>query len=170
LVPVRDPFDALAHLDPYAAVADAATRAATTVTRIAADVRLRSSGPHGGLGEVTIPALHAGSSIMPAKVNPVVPEYAMQLGYRVRGAAHTIACAVAAGELELNVMAPVILDALADIFDDLEHAAATLATRCVNGLRRDGPRRAENVRHALDRHVELAAHQGYDAATDAAGH
>jgi aspartate ammonia-lyase len=170
LTPAQNPFDALANLDPYAAVADAATRAATTLTRIAADVRLRSSGPHGGLGEVTIPALQAGSSIMPAKVNPVVPEYAMQLGYRIRGAAHTVTYAVAAGELELNVMAPVILDALANIFDDLDNAATTLATRCINGLHWDGPHREENLRHALDRRVELAAHQGYDTATKAADH
>lgn len=163
-----DPFDALAHLDPYAAVADAAGRAAITVAKIAADLRLRSSGPGGGLAEVTLPALQAGSSIMPAKVNPIVPEYAMQLSYRIRGAAHTVACAVAAGELELNVMEPVIIDSLIDIFDDLGRAATAMATLCVNGMTWDGARRGDNLTHALDRWVEHARLHGYDAATDQA--
>jgi len=164
----QDHFDALAHLDPYAAVADAATRAGITVAKIAADLRLRSSGPRGGLAEVTIPALQAGSSIMPAKVNPVVPEYAMQLSYRIRGSAYTVSCAVAAGELELNVMEPIIIDALLNIFEDLQHAAATMATLCVGGLVWDGPRRTENLDQALDRWVELAGHSGYEAASSSA--
>lgn len=161
----EDFFDALAHLDPYAAVADAASRSAITVARIAADLRLRSSGPHGGLAEVTIPRLQAGSSIMPAKVNPVVPEFAMQLSYRVRGAAYTISCAVAAGELELNVMEPVIIDSLLDIFEDLQQAARTMATLCVSGLEWSGARREENLAHAVDRWVELAGVSGYDEAS-----
>jgi aspartate ammonia-lyase len=161
----EDYFDAMAHLDPYAAVADAASRAAITVARIGADLRLRSSGPRGGLAEVTIPRLQAGSSIMPAKVNPVVPEYAMQLSYRVRGAAYTISCAVDAGELELNVMEPVILDSLLDIFEDLQQAAHAMATLCVNGLEWNGVRREENLAHAVDRWVELAGVSGYDAAS-----
>ncbi len=161
----EDFFDALAHLDPYAAIADAASRSAITVARIAADLRLRSSGPHGGLAEVTIPRLQAGSSIMPAKVNPVVPEYAMQLSYRVRGAAYTVSCAVAAGELELNVMEPVIIDSLLDIFEDLQQAARTMATLCVSGLEWNGARREENLAHAVDRWVELAGVSGYDEAS-----
>lgn len=167
--PAPDLFDALAHLDPYAAVADAAARAAITVAKIAADLRLRSSGPYGGLAEVTLPALQAGSSIMPAKVNPVVPEYAMQLSYRVRGAAYTVSCAVAAGELELNVMEPVILDALLDIFQDLGQAATSMATLCVRGMEWNGLRRLENLSHALDPWVELAGRSGYEAAAAARG-
>ncbi|HJT92351.1 MAG TPA: lyase family protein [Mycobacterium sp.] len=158
-------FDALAHLDPYAAVADAAARSAITVAKIAADLRLRSSGPRGGLAEVTIPRLQAGSSIMPAKVNPVVPEYAMQLSYRIRGAAYTISSAVAAGELELNVMEPVIIDSLLDIFEDLQQAAQTMATLCIRGLEWNGVRREENLAHAVDRWVELAGVSGYDEAS-----
>ena len=161
----EDFFDALAHLDPYAAVADAASRAAITIAKIAADLRLRSSGPHGGLAEVTIPRLQAGSSIMPAKVNPVVPEYALQLSYRIRGAAHTVSCAVAAGELELNVMEPVIIDSLLDIFEDLQEAARAMTTLCVSGLEWDGVRREENLAHAVDKWVELAGASGYDEAS-----
>src|SRR5262249_11136441 len=75
LQPAPDLCDALAHLDPYAAIADAGARAALTMAKIAADIRLLSSGPAGGFGDLTIPAVQAGSSIMPATGNPAVPEH-----------------------------------------------------------------------------------------------
>ncbi|MEO8851063.1 MAG: lyase family protein [Allobranchiibius sp.] len=160
-----DFFDAMAHLDPYATVADAASRTAITVAKIAADLRLRSSGPRGGFSEVSIPRLQAGSSIMPAKVNPVVPEYAMQLSYRIRGAAHTVSCAVAAGELELNVMEPVIVDAVLSILQDLQEAARSMSASCISGLEWQGSRGEENLGYAVDKWVELAATSGYDEAS-----
>lgn len=162
-----NPFDSLAHLDPYSEVAAAGARAAITMAKIAADIRLLASGPQGGFGDLTIPALQAGSSIMPAKVNPVVPEYVMQLSYRIRGASHTVECAVAAGELELNVMEPIIVDSLTRIFEDLTAAARTFATRCVNGLAWDGAHRERNLDGALDRWVEVSAAQGYESASSA---
>lgn len=165
LLPSSDPYDALAHLDPYAAIAQAAVRAALVVAKIAGDLRLLSSGPVGGIAEVGLPAVQAGSSIMPGKVNPAIPEYAMQLSYRVRGAAHTVEAAVGAGELELNIMEPVIVDALIDIFEDLASAAQVLAERCVTGLTWDGPRLHANVSGAFDRWVAMAAEDGYDSAT-----
>jgi aspartate ammonia-lyase len=160
-----DRFDALSHLDPYAEIAAAGSRAAITMAKIAADIRLLSSGPHGGLGDLTIPAVQAGSSIMPAKVNPVIPEFVMQLSYRVRGQALTVDCGVAAGELELNVMEPVVVDALTTIFDDLTAAADTFARRCVDGLAWNGAHRERNLAAALDRWVELSAAEGYENAT-----
>lgn len=163
-------FDAMAHFDPYAAVADAGSRVAGTIAKIGGDLRLRSSGPHGGFAEVTLPALQAGSSIMPGKVNPVVPEYAMQLSYRVGGRAHTVRCAVAAGELELNVMEPVILDSLLDICDDLRAMAQAMATLCVAGVEWNGERRVSNLSQALDRWVQMSAEHGYDQATQAVTH
>lgn len=158
-------FEALSHLEPYAAIAAAGSRAAITMAKIAADIRLLSSGPRGGFGDLTIPAVQAGSSIMPAKVNPVIPEYVMQLSYRVRGQALTVDCAVADGELELNVMEPVVADALTTMFDDLTAAADTFADRCVDGLSWNGPHRERNLAGALDEWVELAATSGYDDAT-----
>lgn len=160
-----DPFDALSHTDTYAAIAAAGSRAAITMAKIASDIRLLSSGPHGGLGDLTIPAVQAGSSIMPAKVNPVIPEFVMQLSYRVRGQALTVDCAVADGELEINVMEPVIIDALTTIFDDLTAAARTFARRCVDGLAWDGPHRERNLAGALDHWVRLSAAEGYEHAT-----
>jgi len=139
LEPAPDMFDALANLDPYAAIADAGARAGLTV--------------------------QAGSSIMPAKVNPAIPEYVMQLSYRIRGAAHTVECAVAAGELELNIMEPVIVDSIVTILADITAAATSFAHRCVTGITWDGPRREENLRGALDTWVTLAAATGYEATT-----
>lgn len=161
-----DLFDSLAHLDVYAAIASAGARAAIAMAKIAADLRLLSSGPGGGFGDVALPAVQAGSSIMPGKINPAIPEYVMQLSYRVRGASHTVEAAVAAGELELNVMEPVIIDALIDIFDDIASAAEVFAERCIRGLSWDGPRLAANAEAGFDRWVSLAAEAGYDAAAE----
>jgi aspartate ammonia-lyase len=134
VVPAPDLFDALANLDPYSAVANACVRTTAVVSKIASDIRLLSSGPAAGFGEIQVPPLQAGSSIMPGKLNPVVPEYALQLGFRIRGAAATVDAAVAAGELELNVMEPVIVDALCSALADLTIAAGVLADRCIAGL------------------------------------
>jgi aspartate ammonia-lyase len=165
LVASRDKFDALAHLDPYAAIASAGARAAITMAKIAADLRLLSSGPNGGFVEVTLPTVQAGSSIMPGKVNPVVPEYVMQLSYRVRGASHAVEAAVAAGELELNIMEPIIVDALIDICEDLTSAARVFADHCVKGLLWDGSRLHGSAQAGFDRWVVVAAEEGYDSAT-----
>ncbi|MHC6591334.1 lyase family protein [Arthrobacter sp. C152] len=161
----EDLVDALAHLDPYAAIASAGARAAITMAKIAADLRFLSSGPGGGISEVTLPAVQAGSSIMPGKINPVIPEFVMQLSYRIRGAAHTVECAVAAGELELNIMEPVIVDSILNIFDDLTTSATTFARRCIKDLTWDGRRLHENINAGFDRWVIMAAEQGYDATT-----
>ena len=161
----EDLVDALAHLDPYAAIASAGGRAAITMAKIAADLRFLSSGPTGGIGEITLPATQAGSSIMPGKINPVIPEFVMQLSYRIRGAVHTVECAVAAGELELNVMEPVIVDSLLNIFSDLTTSAETFARKCIAGLTWDGRRLNANLAAGFDRWVTMAAEQGYDATT-----
>lgn len=162
-----DLFDALANLDGYASAASAGARAAMTMAKIAADLRFLSSGPVGGIGEVVLPTLQAGSSIMPSKVNPVIPEYVMQLSFRIRGSAHTVESAVAAGELELNIMEPIIVDSLVDIFEDLTASANAFAQHCIAGLTWDGPRLQANLNGAFDRWVELAAEQGYDTTTQA---
>ncbi|MFJ4169626.1 lyase family protein [Paenarthrobacter sp. NPDC089714] len=160
-----DLVDALAHLDPYAAIASAGSRAAITMAKIAADLRFLSSGPGGGISEVTLPAVQAGSSIMPGKINPVIPEFVMQLSYRIRGAAHTVECAVAAGELELNIMEPVIVDSILNIFEDLSASASTFARKCIEGLTWDGARLHENINAGFDSWVVMAAENGYDATT-----
>ena len=161
----EDLVDALSHLDPYAAIAAAGSRASIAMAKIAADLRFLSSGPTGGISEVTLPSVQAGSSIMPGKINPVIPEFVMQLSYRIRGAAHTVEYAVAAGELELNIMEPVIVDSLLNIFNDLTASAETFEQKCIAGLTWDGPRLKENLAAGFDTWVAMAAEHGYDATT-----
>ena len=121
--------------------------------------------PLGGLQEVTLPAVQAGSSIMPGKINPVIPEYVMQLSYRVRGAASTVEMAVAAGELELNIMEPIIVDSLINIFEDVESAATVFGEECVRGLKWEGSRLDSNAEVAFDRWVTMSADVGYGETT-----
>lgn len=161
-----DFFDSLANLDSYSAVANACVRAALVIAKIAADVRLLSSGPVGGLGEIAVPALQAGSSIMPGKVNPVIPELVMQLSYRIRGAAATVENGVAAGELELNVMEPIVFDALVSALQDLTDAAQVFATKCIDGLTWNDDAVERNARGALDHLVGRAVESGYQSVVD----
>lgn len=167
LTPAPDLFDAYAHSDPYSAVAAAARRAASVVYKIAADLRLLSSGPAGGLGELQLPALQPGSSIMPGKVNPTIPSLAMQLVLRIRGAVTTVDAGVDTGELELAGMTPIILEALLSIFADLADAAGGLAEKCVPGLAWNADSLAAKVAVALDQYVDMAGTAGYDAAASA---
>jgi aspartate ammonia-lyase len=163
LRPSADPFDALAHLDPLLRVASEAAVASLTLAKIAADVRLLSSGPVGGIGEVRIPAVQVGSSLMPGKVNPVIPELVIQASFEIRGAAHVVELAVAAGELDLNVMEMVVARHLLAALVQLGEVASLFASRCLAGL--------EWERAAVDRHlegsraaaVERALESGHDA-------
>lgn len=165
LVTADDPFDMLAHLDPYAKLASAASRTAIVLAKIASDLRFLSSGPRAGIAEVTLPPLQPGSSIMPGKVNPIIPEQVLQLSFRVRGCAHTVELAVSAGELELNVMEPVILDALVTALSDVEDAAVSLSDKCLRGLRWNTDVVDEHLQASLGGLVTMAAETGYEGAT-----
>ncbi len=168
LVPSTDRFDALANLDAYVGVAAAASRVALVMGKIAQDLRFWSSGPIGGIGEVHLPSVQVGSSIMPGKVNPVIPETVMQVAFDVRAAAHAVELAVAAGEVELNVFEPVVARHLLGGLDELGRGARLFAERCVDGLHWDAERVAANLRGSLGGLVDLAGTAGYEEATRAA--
>jgi aspartate ammonia-lyase len=164
--PVRgsgDLFDALANLDTYVDVAAQLVRVALVMAKIAADLRLLSSGPVGGIGEVTLPAVQVGSSIMPGKINPVIPELVMQVSYEVRGMAATVEAAVAAGELELNVMEPVIARHLLGGLHDVREVARIFGERCISELTWNQSALAEHLGGSLKGAVDAAAEQGYAA-------
>ncbi|MGI5129790.1 lyase family protein [Pseudonocardia sp. CA-107938] len=163
-----DFIDALSNVDQYPALAAAGVRAATVMAKIAADLRILSAPSLLGGAEVTLPRLQAGSSIMPGKVNPVIPELVIQLAHRVRGAALTVDLGAADGELELNVMEPVMLDGLVTILTDLAYAADLLATRAIDGLVWNDDVLDRNLGRSLHGLVEAAADLGYDEATRAA--
>jgi aspartate ammonia-lyase len=126
-------------------------RIAVKLSKTCNDLRLLSSGPHAGLGEIRLPAVQAGSSIMPGKVNPVIPEVVNQIAFEVIGNDVTVTLAAEAGQLQLNAFEPIIAHSL---FKSLAHLAAgcrTLAERCVRGIAADAAR----ARRLLDESTAL---------------
>jgi aspartate ammonia-lyase len=109
-------------------------RAAVKLSKICNDLRLLSSGPQAGFGEIQLPAVQAGSSIMPGKVNPVIPEMVNQVAFRIVGSDMTVTMAVEAGQLQLNAFEPVMADALLESMQWLSQACMTLRERCVVGI------------------------------------
>lgn len=162
--PAEDLFTALASLEQFVTVADAMAAAARVSARVAADLRLLASGPLGGIGEVTLPPLQAGSSIMPGKVNPVLPELVMQVSYQLAGAALAVHLAAGAGELELAVMGPVVTDELLRGLQRLGRVVALFADLCVRGLSWDRERIEANLRGSLQGPVESFQLLGYEEA------
>ena len=129
-----DLIDSTQNLDPFVSVSGAIKACAVTLSKIANDLRLMSSGPRTGLEEITLPAKQNGSSIMPGKVNPVIPEVVSQVAFRIVGNDTCVAMAVEAGQLELNAFEPVIFYSLFQSIDILREAADTLRSNCVEGI------------------------------------
>lgn len=126
--------DATQNTDVFVEVSGMLKACATSLIKISNDLRLLSSGPDAGIGEVRLPAMQAGSSIMPGKVNPVIPEAVVQAALRVMGNDSTIAMASAMGSLELNAFMPLMADCLLESLDLLTQACAMLDERCVRGM------------------------------------
>nr|WP_323745160.1 aspartate ammonia-lyase [Actinomyces haliotis] len=118
----------------YIALHSAIKRTAAKVSKICNDLRLLSSGPRAGLNEINLPRMQAGSSIMPAKVNPVIPEVVNQVCFKVFGNDVTVCFAAEAGQLELNVMEPALSQAMFESLHLLTRALDTLRSRCVEGI------------------------------------
>lgn len=127
-------IEATSDTGAYVAMSSAFKRIATKVSMICNDLRLLSSGPRAGLNEINLPQMQAGSSIMPAKVNPVIPEVVNQVCFKVIGNDLTITMASEAGQLQLNVMEPVIAQCLFENIELLTNALATLRERCIDGI------------------------------------
>jgi aspartate ammonia-lyase len=162
--PAADAFDALAHFDPYLEVADAVSTAMVVMAKIAADFRFLSSGPSAGIGELELPAVQVGSSCMPKKVNPVIPELVIQASFEVRAHRSAIEAAVSAGELELNVMEPAVARHLLEALRTTSRVATLFAERCVDGLEWDHETIARHMTASLRGGVDAALSAGYDAA------
>lgn len=118
----------------YVQISGVLKRVAVKLSKICNDLRLLSSGPRAGLNEINLPRMQPGSSIMPGKVNPVIPEVVNQVCYRVIGNDVTISFASEAGQLQLNVMEPVIAFCLFQSMSMLTNACITLRERCVDGI------------------------------------
>jgi fumarate hydratase class II len=138
---------------------------ALSLHKIAGDLRLLGSGPHGGLGEITLPALQAGSSIMPGKVNPVIPEMVQQVAAQVVGNDATITFAATMSTLQLNTAMPITARSLLSSIHLLANAATLLDTRCIRGIEVDADRMRRNAERSPAIVTALAPRIGYDAAT-----
>jgi aspartate ammonia-lyase len=143
-------------------------RIAVKLSKTCNDLRLLSSGPRAGIGEIALPAVQAGSSIMPGKVNPVIPEVVNQIAYEVIGNDVTVTMAAEAGQLQLNAFEPIIAHSL---FESLSHLAAgcrTLAERCVKGISANRERARRFVDESTALVTALTPLIGYARATEIA--
>jgi fumarate hydratase class II len=159
-----DHFEAQSTQDALVALSGATKVLAVSLTKICNDLRWMSSGPHAGLGEIHLPELQPGSSIMPGKVNPVVPEAVLMVCAQVIGNDATITAAGAAGNFELNVMLPVIGRNLLESLTFLSTACRLLADRCVDGITADEQRCLDLAQSSPAIVTPLSRFLGYEAA------
>ncbi|MBI4612099.1 MAG: class II fumarate hydratase [Planctomycetes bacterium] len=157
-------FEALAARDAAVSASGALKTVAVSLMKIANDLRLLGSGPRSGLGEIHLPELQPGSSIMPGKVNPVIPEMVCMVAAQVMGNDVTIGIGGQSGLLELNVMKPVIANALLQSIQILSRAAILLDEKCVRGLEANAGRCRDLIEGSLAMVTALAPKIGYDAA------
>lgn len=129
-----DLIEATVDTGAYIQISGTLKRCAVKLSKICNDLRLLSSGPRTGLNEINLPQMQPGSSIMPGKVNPVIPEVVNQVCFYVIGADATITMACEAGQLQLNVMEPVIGFSLFTALEYMTHACTTLCDKCVKGI------------------------------------
>lgn len=130
----EDYIEATSDCGAYVIISSALKRTAVKLSKICNDLRLLSSGPRAGINEINLPQMQAGSSIMPAKVNPVIPEVVNQVCFKIIGNDLTITLAAEAGQLQLNVMEPVIASSLFESLALLSQAVGVLADKCVKGI------------------------------------
>jgi len=165
LAGAADLVSATSDTGPFLTLSAALKRAAVSLSKISNDLRLLSSGPQAGLGEISLPARQAGSSIMPGKVNPVIPEVVSQVAYAVAGADTTVTMAVESGQLQLNAFEPIIAHSLLQASGWVQHAAWTLRVHCVTGIEANSARLERMVAASVGVVTALIPDIGYAAAT-----
>ncbi|MCU7497441.1 MAG: aspartate ammonia-lyase [Ignavibacteria bacterium] len=143
-------------------------RLAVKLSKISNDLRLLSSGPRAGIGEINLPPMQPGSSIMPGKVNPVIPEVVNQIAFKVIGNDLTVTLAAEAGQLELNVMEPVITQSIFESIEMLKNGMATLKYRCIEGITANAERCRKLVEDSIGIVTALNPVLGYETCTELA--
>lgn len=145
----EDLIEATSDCGAYIIISGALKRTAVKLSKICNDLRLLSSGPRAGLKEINLPELQAGSSIMPAKVNPVIPEVVNQVAFKVIGNDLAVTLAAEAGQLQLNVMEPVIASSMFESISLLTQACYTLKNKCIDGITANPERTKEYVMNSI---------------------
>jgi aspartate ammonia-lyase len=140
-------------------------RVAVKLSKVCNDLRLLSSGPRTGFGEINLPAVQAGSSIMPGKVNPVIPEVVNQIAFMVIGNDVTVSFAAEGGQLQLNAFEPIIARSLFDSLGYLRQGCVTLAERCVRGITANREHLTDMLNHSIGIVTALNPLIGYENAT-----
>jgi aspartate ammonia-lyase len=144
-----DLIEATSDTGAYVLLSGVLKRTSAKLTKICNDIRMLASGPRCGLNEINLPQMQPGSSIMPGKVNPVIPEVVNQTGFLVIGLDLTVTLAASAGQLQLNVMEPVITFALFASIQTMERAVNSLRVNCVNGITANAERTRDMVLNSL---------------------
>jgi aspartate ammonia-lyase len=168
LVSSPDLVEATQDTGAYVQLSGVLKRAAVKLSKICNDLRLLSSGPRCGLNEINLPPMQPGSSIMPGKVNPVIPEVVNQVAFTVVGHDMTVTMACEAGQLELNVMEPIIGYSLFQSMNMLRRACLTLADKCVQGITANRERCREMVEHSIGLVTALNPYIGYEKSAEIA--
>jgi aspartate ammonia-lyase len=166
--PAANLFRVTQSMGDVLAYSGAMRRLAVEVGKVASDLRLLSMGPRAGIAEIALPAVQPGSSIMPGKVNPSIPEMVNQVCFQVMGCDTTIALACEAGQLELNVMMPVIAWNAIHASTILREAMKVLRMRCVDGITADEARAAELLERSTASATALSPYIGYAATAEIA--
>jgi aspartate ammonia-lyase len=163
-----DLIDATQNLDPFVSVSGSLKACAVTLSKISNDLRLMSSGPRAGFGEINLPAKQNGSSIMPGKVNPVIPEVVNQVAFNIIGNDVTITMAAEAGQLELNAFEPIIFYCIFQSISTLTQAIRTFIDNCVLGITANETRCRYLVENSVGIITAICPHVGYQKAADIA--
>lgn len=165
LVTAFDLIEATQDVGAFVHLSGVLKRVAVKLSKICNDLRLLSSGPRAGFGEITLPAVQSGSSIMPGKVNPVIPEVVNQVAYEVIGNDVTITMAAEGGQLQLNAFEPIIVHSLTKSMSHLEAACLTLANKCVRGITAHEDKLRAMVENSIGLVTALNPTLGYAAST-----
>ncbi|MEM1506171.1 aspartate ammonia-lyase [Domibacillus sp. 8LH] len=168
LVSAEHLVDATQNTDAYTEVSAALKVCMMNMSKIANDLRIMASGPRAGLGEITLPARQPGSSIMPGKVNPVMAELINQIAFQVIGNDHTICLASEAGQLELNVMEPVLVFNLLQSISIMNNGFQSFTSYCIEGIEANEQHLREYVEQSVGVITAINPHLGYETTSQIA--
>ena len=159
------PMDITQNCDIFVETSGLLKSCSVNLIKISNDLRLLNSGPRGGIGEIILPNMQAGSTIMPGKINPVIPEMVVQVSLRVIANDSAITMASSMGQLELNAFTPLIAESLLESLELLDRSVMIFKEKCIDGLEINKDRCFENLEKSLVSATALVPHLGYDKAS-----
>ena len=165
LITAPDLVEATSDTGAFVQLSGVLKRCATKLSKICNDLRLLSSGPRAGFGEINLPAMQPGSSIMPGKVNPVIPEVVNQVCFDIMGGDVTVTIAAEAGQLQLNVFEPIIAYRLLRGIESMRNACTVLRERCVEGITANPERMRWFLENSVGIVTALVPVLGYETST-----